>query len=283
MTVEVEQDGDTPAVEVSKEDQDALKDACVNDDDKAQMAQGVEVHVQLTVKDADQTATEADQDTVETCLEAHCPGYAVGQYLDISIFKTVGEHDPEAIPSIEKPITLVIEVPTELQKTGRTFRVIRVHDGAATVLEDKDNKAETITIETNLFSTYAIAYSDTTASPAPSTSPSPTPTPTPAPTTLEPSKEPSTSPAPTEQPTPSPSPAPSEVPTASPAPSAQPSTAPTGTPATSSTAAPSAEPTSPQTGENSFLLWIVLMGGSVLALGGAYLWSLFGRKGRHAR
>lgn len=38
--------------------------------------------------------------------------------------------------------------------------MIRVHDGVATILKDLDTDANTITIETDRFSTYAIAYQD---------------------------------------------------------------------------------------------------------------------------
>lgn len=43
----------------------------------------------------------------------------------------------------------------------RTFAVIRVHDGKAQLLPDLDSNAETITIETDRFSIYAIVYQDT--------------------------------------------------------------------------------------------------------------------------
>lgn len=42
----------------------------------------------------------------------------------------------------------------------RTFAVVRVHDGTAEILADLDDSADTVTIETDRFSTYAIIYQD---------------------------------------------------------------------------------------------------------------------------
>lgn len=49
---------------------------------------------------------------------------------------------------------------TDSSKT-RTFAVIRVHNGSAELLNDLDNSADTLTIETDRFSIYAIVYKDT--------------------------------------------------------------------------------------------------------------------------
>ena len=56
---------------------------------------------------------------------------------------------------------MVIGIPDDLQDDGRTFYVARCHEGEYALLYDMDNEAETITIQTELFSTYAIVYSQT--------------------------------------------------------------------------------------------------------------------------
>lgn len=42
----------------------------------------------------------------------------------------------------------------------RTFAVVRVHNGAAELLPDLDSEEDTVTIETDRFSTYALVYKD---------------------------------------------------------------------------------------------------------------------------
>ena len=53
-----------------------------------------------------------------------------------------------------------VAIPEDLMKEGRTFYVIRVHDGKAEKLETVENEDGTLTFKTDKFSTYALAYED---------------------------------------------------------------------------------------------------------------------------
>lgn len=179
---------DAPAVSVPAADQAALADAVLTDTEKEQIQQGEPVRIELAVTNADATVPEADRSAVtDTAAAAGC---TVGQYLDISLLKTVGQTAPVYITDTgEIQVTIVIAVPEGLRAEGRTFRIIRMHDGAADVLEDLDEDGSTITFRTSLFSTYAIAYSVAAAdTPTPASTATPTPvpaatdTPTPVPT-----------------------------------------------------------------------------------------------------
>ena len=57
-----------------------------------------------------------------------------------------------------EPVAIVIDMPEELSGINAEFYIVRVHAGECTLLQDLDDEAETITIETERFSTYAIAY-----------------------------------------------------------------------------------------------------------------------------
>ena len=163
VTTGVTQDG-TPAVSA---DPDTLKEGVLNAGDQELIAQGLDIHLELIVADADESVPPEDKTAVDACIDKNCPGYVVGQYLDVSILKTVEGRTPTEVHETTCPIRLVISVPNDLRVKGRTFCIIRVHDDVATVLKDQDSEPNTITIETDLFSTYAIAYTDE----APSTSP----------------------------------------------------------------------------------------------------------------
>ena len=122
-----------------------------------------------------------------------------------------------------RQITLQLAVPEALQAAERTFRIIRVHEGAADVLDDLDSDPATITFRTNLFSTYAIVYTDgpaatdepaATETPAPTDEPAPTETPAP---TDEPAATDDPAPTATRPPRPCPRPGP-PIPTARPRP-----------------------------------------------------------------
>lgn len=90
-------------------------------------------------------------------------GFAISQYLDISLFKVIGENR-NAISETKEKIALALAVPDSLKNTDskktRTFAVLRIHDGKAELLNDVDDNADTITIETDRFATYAIVYKD---------------------------------------------------------------------------------------------------------------------------
>jgi len=88
----------------------------------------------------------------------------VGQYLHIGLYKLIGE-TREDITETANKIRLVIAVPESMRNTDsvntRAYAVIRMHDGQAETLTDLDSNPNTITIETDRFSTYAIIYRDT--------------------------------------------------------------------------------------------------------------------------
>ncbi len=131
----------------------------LTEEEKQQVQNGTNIRIVLEVQDAGNTVSDWDRAAVSQALN----GYAMGQYLNINLYKLVGT-DRTDITETEKKIRIVITVPDSLKNTDngktRTYAVIRVHDGRAQLLADLDNSADTITIETDRFSTYAIAYND---------------------------------------------------------------------------------------------------------------------------
>lgn len=160
VEVETPSEPGAPSVSIPAQDQYVLVDSVLAEEDKEKLEQGVEIVVTLEVSAIDDAVPAGDKAAVDACVAQNCPGYSVGQYLDLSLFKTIGDEDPEQLKSSGKPITVVITVPEELRADGRVFRIIRIHEGKATVLEDRDRDPETITIQTDKFSTYAIAYAE---------------------------------------------------------------------------------------------------------------------------
>lgn len=123
------------------------------------MQNGINTRIVLEIQDAENTVSASDRAAVAQALN----GFAVGQYLDIDLYKLVGA-DRTDITETEKKIRIVIIVPDSLKNADssktRTFAVIRVHDDRAEFLMDFDNDADTVTIETDRFSTYALVYKD---------------------------------------------------------------------------------------------------------------------------
>ena len=159
----VQKDEKVPETQISTSS-DKLEDIVLTAEEKKQMEAGTDVKIVLDVKDASYVSS-TDKTLVETALNSNtaAKGFAVGQYLDISLFKIIGENR-SAISKTNGKITITIAVPESLKNTDskktRTYAVMRVHDGKAELLNDMDNSVDTITIETDRFSIYAIVYKD---------------------------------------------------------------------------------------------------------------------------
>lgn len=91
--------------------------------------------------------------------------YKPVQYLDISLLKKVGEQEETPITNTTSLIKVTFAIPSDFIGKAE-YSVIRVHGDETTALEDKDSDPNTVTIETDKFSTYALAYREI---PAPST------------------------------------------------------------------------------------------------------------------
>ena len=89
------------------------------------------------------------------------PGLVLGMYVDISMFIRIGARDGNAITETDEPIEVVVNIPEKLQSDGREYYIIRAHNGEYTFMDDIDDTPDTITVSTDLFSSYAIAYVET--------------------------------------------------------------------------------------------------------------------------
>ncbi len=158
VTSGVEQGAGTPTTNISTPAAE-LEDMLLTEDEKQKVQNGTNVRIVLEVQDAGSSVSAEDKENINQALN----GFTVGKYLNIDLYKLVGANRTD-ITETAKKIRIVITVPDSLKNTGsnktRTFAVIRVHDGRAELLTDLDSSADTITIETDRFSTYAIVYKD---------------------------------------------------------------------------------------------------------------------------
>ena len=125
----------------------------------AEVAQGV--NVWLDVQDMSSSVSKSDKSKIEK----KSGDYTVGLYLDINLFKKVGNNDATKVSETNGKIKASIVIPKKLRKSGRTFEIIRVHNGEATTITGTyTKKTHVFTFETDKFSTYAIAYKDAASS-----------------------------------------------------------------------------------------------------------------------
>lgn len=82
------------------------------------------------------------------------------QYLDLSILLQANNETLGEINQLNQPIKFTIKLPTDLIKDSRKFYIVRIHEGKTDILDTTLNKDNTLTFETDKFSTYALVYAD---------------------------------------------------------------------------------------------------------------------------
>lgn len=139
----------------------AVANAVLSQEQISRVSEGETIEIRIDVERIDDRVNSEDKDLIEREIEKaqeEMPGLAVGMYVDISMFLRRGEGEWNAVHEIDEPIEIVIDMPEELRELTADFYIVRAHAGEYTLLPDLDDAAETITIETERFSTYAIAY-----------------------------------------------------------------------------------------------------------------------------
>lgn len=145
--VVIDQDKDVPQVSLGM-DQAELAESLLTEEE-------INAGAQIVISVEKAELSEQQKELFQNAMS----GYQEGVYLDISLFKVLNDQSA-AITETKKPIRLTISIPEELRKDGRTFVIYREHNGVVELLKDLDNDPATVTIESDQFSVFALAYSD---------------------------------------------------------------------------------------------------------------------------
>ena len=139
----------------------AVANAVLSSEQVQLVNDGGTIEIRVDVKDISEKIPQQDQEVIKNGLveyQKEVPNLMLGRYIDISMFMKIGESDWDAITSTEEPIEVVIGIPEDMRKDGREFYIIRAHEGEHTFMHDLDEEPDTVTISTDMFSSYAIAY-----------------------------------------------------------------------------------------------------------------------------
>ena len=139
---------------------EALKAAVpFSSEEQALILLGKDISIWIEVEDISGTISEEDRARVESILKDGC----VGLYLDVSMFKQVAGQDCVALTTLNAPVTITLTLPEHLMNTRgdviRSFQIVRVHDGKTDILETVQ-QGNTLSFQTDRFSTYALIYHD---------------------------------------------------------------------------------------------------------------------------
>ncbi len=141
---------------ISEETKEALKEALTN---------GQEITAEVII-DAKIDPASQDKNLIENTLKDL--NAQVSQYFDLTIVLKADDEVLGKVNTLSKFVSFTVVIPEDLIKTGREFYILRIHDGRVEKLKTNFNaENNTITFETDKFSTYALTYSDSTVTETP--------------------------------------------------------------------------------------------------------------------
>lgn len=119
----------------------------VDDDDS-------DLELEISAPLSSASIPQADRTAIINLLKT-MPEWVVGVYYDVTLYE-----DGDEISEADESISVKLTIPTSIRAANRVYKVIRVHDGKAELLDSTtDSNRNTITVKSRYFSTYAIIYS----------------------------------------------------------------------------------------------------------------------------
>ncbi len=139
-------------------DLDVVVQKLLTTDEVSKLAKGeyVDISVSLTGEAQD------DVDHAAAKIMKGAVGKKPVKYFDLTMLKTV-DGNTQKVTELPSSMEVVIEIPDDVYEAGKTYSILRVHNGQLTVLPDLDDDPKTITFRTDRFSSYAIAKEVSTA------------------------------------------------------------------------------------------------------------------------
>ncbi len=170
VSTEVKKDEKSPEVKAANLT-DELAESIISSEEKADIKEAinngedVKVDVYLEIKDISDAISASDKEKIK----ASATNAANIEYFDISLFKEISisgqSKGATSIHELTTPLKLTIGIPKSFPAVAdgykRNYVVLRLHDGSVTVLPATLNADGTLSFETDKFSTYALAYTDT--------------------------------------------------------------------------------------------------------------------------
>lgn len=128
----------------------------LTDGDKTEVENGSSFEIVLEVTDIQSSVPAGDVTVASSALRS---GENIGIYVDLSLFKIKDKSERTPIYNTSGQIGITLTVPDSIYASGRTYSIIRVHDGKAENLGGiYDKTSRRLTFYTDKFSTYAIVY-----------------------------------------------------------------------------------------------------------------------------
>lgn len=137
---------------IDKETQEKLIEAAQNQET---------ITAELVVKEMRQDEiSSTDRAAIENKVDSVLGTDVKVQYMDVLVMLKANDKEIGTLNQLSEEITITVAIPEELKAEGRTYKVIRNHNGEVAILDTVVNGDGTISFKTDRFSTYALGYAN---------------------------------------------------------------------------------------------------------------------------
>ena len=145
-----------------------IKTSVLTSQEQEMVARGENVKVILKVSDISNRVSNEEKMLIRQKVSENSITIASILYVDLSLFKQIGNQEQTRVTEASNKINISIKVPEKLWNTdttrNRAFYIVRIHDGVVTRIDGTyDMVTHLFTFETDKFSTYALTYQDTSS------------------------------------------------------------------------------------------------------------------------
>ena len=148
-----------PAINIASAADQLLNLAKLSEDENKAVKAGNKT--QFVLNASGMTPTKEEIALIQSVLGNN----VIGQYLNLNLTLKISGRADRQITDLSAPMYIAITIPQNLvnhdSSIERTYRIVRIHDGVATLIDGNyDAATNQFTFATDGFSTYALVYED---------------------------------------------------------------------------------------------------------------------------
>lgn len=148
-----------PAINIASATDQLLNLAKLSEDENKAVKAGNKT--QFVLSASGMTPTKEEIALIQSVLGNN----VIGQYLNLNLTLRISGRADRQITDLSAPMYIAITIPQNLvnhdSSIERTYRIVRIHDGVATLIDGTyDAATNQFTFATDGFSTYALVYED---------------------------------------------------------------------------------------------------------------------------
>lgn len=148
-----------PAINIASATDQLLNLAKLSEDENKAVKAGNKTQFVLSASGT--TPTKEEIALIQSALGNN----VIGQYLNLNLTLKISGRADRQITDLSAPMYIAITIPQNLvnhdSSIERTYRIVRIHDGVATLIDGTyDAATNQFTFATDGFSTYALVYED---------------------------------------------------------------------------------------------------------------------------